>query len=82
MLAIKACKNAYIALATEKNLPLLPTFDIFPLKHSPYIYYLLYFKKIHVKIRALLNFGSETNAMTLAYMANLGLNIRPINVEA
>ena len=40
------------------------------------------FKRSHTKIQALLDFGSEINAMTLAYAAELELYVCFINVEA
>lgn len=47
------------------------------------IYYLLCFcKEKKVKIRALINSGSEANAMTPAYALKLGLKIRFTNIEA
>lgn len=69
----KAYKKAYIPSFAE---------DSFLLKHILCIYYLLCFKKNQAKIQALLNFNTEINTMTPAYMANLGLKIRPTNVRA
>ena len=49
----------------------------------PCIYYLVQFRKNKGKnVLALLNFGSEVNAMTLAYAAHLGLKVRVTSVDA
>ena len=53
------------------------------LKKVPYIHYTLYFRKNKEnKMQALIDLGSEVNAMTLIYAAKLGLKICHINVEA
>ena len=53
------------------------------LDQVPYIYCLVQFHKDNGKdILALLDFGSKVNAMTLAYMAQLGLKVRKTNLGA
>lgn len=52
------------------------------LKRMPYIYYLFHFKKDHEKIQALINSGSEVNAMTLAYTEKLGFQTWKTDVKA
>lgn len=42
-----------------------------PLKHFPYIYNQICFKKHQAKVQVLLNSGSELNFLTLAYIATL-----------
>lgn len=44
-------------------------------KRIPYIHYMVWFKKNQAKIRTFTDFGSENNAMTLAYIAKLGFKI-------
>lgn len=51
------------------------------LQQVPYIQYPVQFQDEH-KFRALINSGSEVNAMTPAYAANLGLFIRSIDIVA
>ena len=47
----------------------------------PYIYYLVQFRKDKGKdVLALLDSGSKVNAITLAYMAYLGLKVKVTNV--
>ena len=48
----------------------------------PCIYYLFYFKKKIANVQALINLGSEINAMTQAYTGNLALKVWPTNVGA
>ena len=48
----------------------------------PCICYPIWFKKSKVQIRALINSGSEINAMTPEYFLKLGRKIRPTNVGA
>lgn len=45
------------------------------LKHMPYIYHIMYFKKDQAKVRALLDSDNKVNTMTSAYTAKLGLKI-------
>ena len=46
------------------------------------IRYPIWFKKSKVQAHALLNFGSEVNAMTPGYASKLGLKVRPTDVGA
>ena len=46
------------------------------------IYYPLCFQKDIVEVKALLDSGSEVNAMTAAYVSKLGLQVRRTNVGA
>ena len=46
------------------------------------ICYPIWFKKSEVQVQALLDSGSEINAMTLGYASKLGLKVRPTNVGA
>ena len=54
------------------------------LDRAPYIYYLLQFQKDKKSaiIWALIDSGSEINAMTPAYAKQLGFRIRKTDVEA
>lgn len=52
------------------------------LKHILCIYYPVWFKKNQAKIRALLDFADEVNAIVPAYMAKLSLKVWLINVGA
>lgn len=53
------------------------------LERVPCVYYLLRFcKDKENKVQALINLGSEVNAMTLAYSSKLGLWVRYTNVRA
>ena len=54
------------------------------LEHIPYIHYLVQFKKNASKaqVQALIDLGNEVNAIHLAFAKQLGLSIRPIDVEA
>ena len=47
-----------------------------------YIYYLIRFQEDQEQVRALLNSGSEVNAMSPAYAKRLGLKTRKTNVRA
>ena len=52
------------------------------LKRVSFIYYPVQFRKDKGKnILALLNFGNNVNAMTLAYAAHLGLKVRVTNIS-
>lgn len=66
MITIKARKKPKIALL---------------LKHVPYIYHSLCFKKDWAKIQSLINSDNEINTITLAYVAKLSLQIWSINVK-
>ena len=48
----------------------------------PYINYLVWFQESQIQIKALLNSGSEVNAMSPAYIKKLGLKARKTNVGA
>ena len=48
----------------------------------PCIRYLIRFKKSKVQVQALLDSGSEVNAMTPGYASKLGLKVRPTDVGA
>lgn len=52
------------------------------LKQIPYIYYLLYFWKIIINIKAFINFVSKIKAITPAYAARLGFKFWPTNANA
>lgn len=78
LLAIKVFKEAYIPLIAKNSLLLpLDTFllNTSPLKHMLNIYHMIYFKKDQARVKALLDFINEVNAMTSAYMAKLGFKI-------
>ena len=51
-----------------------------PLQRIPYIHYPIWFKK--KKVQALIDSGSEFNAMTLAYAAKLDLGVRETDIGA
>lgn len=74
------CKKVYIPFAAEKTL--LSLFNTFLLKCILYIYYPLQFKKNQTNIQALINSGSEVNAIILAYTARLDLKIWLISIGA
>ena len=59
---------ANLLLVTETNKEVT-------LERVPYIHYLLRFQKDTAGIRALVNLGSEVNAMTPAYVAKLDLKV-------
>ena len=52
------------------------------LDHVPCIYYPVCFRKDQDKVLALIDSGSEVNAMTFAYASKLGLTVRLTNVGA
>ena len=53
------------------------------LKCVPYIYYPVQFKNIDkAAVQALINSGSEVNNIHLSFVKQLGLPIRPSNIEA
>lgn len=81
-LTTQACKEAYTSIPAKNNLLLLLAFNIPQLKYAPCIYYRLCFKNDQTKIQALLDSGSEVNAMASAYATSLDLKIRPMNIEA
>ena len=56
--------------------------NLLALDWVPCICYSIRFKKSEVQVRALINFGTEVNAMTLGYSVKLGLKVRPTIVEA
>ena len=47
-----------------------------------YIHYLVYFKKDKTQIQALIDLGSEVNAIHLSFAKQLGLHIRLTDVRA
>ncbi len=53
-----------------------------PLERVPCIDYPVRFKKDQAEVQALINSGSEVNAMVPAYTAKLGFKIRPTDVRA
>ena len=48
----------------------------------PCIYYPIQFKKSEIQVQALINSGSEVNAMTPGYALKLGLKVCLTNIEA
>ena len=52
------------------------------LDRVPCIRYPIRFKKSEVQVQALLDSGSEVNAMTPGYASKLGLKVRPTDVGA
>ena len=48
----------------------------------PYIHYSVQFKKDTVKVQALIDSGSEVNAMAPTYAKKLGLRVRKTDVDA
>ena len=56
--------------------------DEVTLERVPYVHYSLHFRKNIVDVRALIDSGSEVNAMTLAYASKLGLRVRHTDVGA
>lgn len=74
----KTCKETYISPTTENSFPLLLNTSllvIFLFKGILCIYHPLYFKKNQAEVKALLDFSSETNAITPAYVTRLGFKI-------
>lgn len=71
----------------EARLVMAPSFETSapnnlnpPFKCIFCIHYLVWFKKDQAKVQTLIDSSNEINAMTLAYIARLGLKIRPINI--
>ena len=52
------------------------------LERVPCIYYPLRFRKDTAGVRALIDLGSEVNAMTPAYVLKLGIKVHPTDVSA
>ena len=52
------------------------------LEHVPYIYYPIQFKKDKTQMQALVDLGSEVNAMHASFAKQLGFPIRPTDVGA
>ena len=48
----------------------------------PYVWYPVQFQEGQTKVKALIDFGSEVNAMTLAYTAQLGLTTWKTSIGA
>ena len=58
------------------------TYKEVTIERVPCIYYLLYFRKDSIGIRALVDSSSEINTMTPAYAAKLGLKVRKTDIKA
>ena len=56
--------------------------NLLALDRVPCIRYLIQFKKSEVQVQALIDSGSEINAMTPGYVSKLGLKVRPTDVGA
>lgn len=84
MLIIEAYKEAYqkayIVFADENTL-LLPL-NTFPFKCMLYIYPPMQFKKNQAKTQVSIDFKNKVNTMIPAYMTNLELKVRLINIRA
>ena len=81
------CKKLH--QASKKLVSVLATFapvteasqeNVVVLNWVPCICYLIWFKKSKVQVQALINFGSEVNAMTLGYASKLDLKVRSTNI--
>lgn len=71
ILAIEACKKAYIFSANKNSI----LFDTFLLKHILCIYQPVYFIRNQAIVQVLPDSDSKINAMTLAYAIKLSFNI-------
>ena len=56
--------------------------DHMSLERVPFIYYLFYFQKNIINVRALIDLNSEVNKMTLIYAAKLGLKVQKTDIGA
>lgn len=56
--------------------------DYVSLKQVRYIYYLLYFQKNTISMRALIDLGTEINAIILVYILKLYLKFYYTNIRA
>lgn len=72
-------KKAELVLSSEAPTPI--TNFLPPLEHVPFIHYQVQFKKDQTNIQALINSGSEVNAMTRFYIAKLGLKVQSTDVK-
>lgn len=89
-LALVLATSVSIIVTSIETVPtIIPTFEVpdlnsFPLllKRMPYIYHLVQFKNDQAKVHTLWNSGNKVNIMIPAYVASLGLKIRPPNVRA
>ena len=70
-----ASKEAEVTQATQEGKEMI-------LDRVPCIHYRVQFRKDKETIRALIDSGSEVNAMTSAYAKKLGLQTQKTNVEA
>ena len=76
-------KKLVIVLTTSSLVTAASMGDtLWPLENIQYIYYPLRFRKDLRKTRALINLGSEVNAMTPAYAAELGFGVQEIDIGA
>ena len=78
----QAFKKLVLVLPTSAPVTKVNNEDVIILDWVSYICYLIWFKKSKVQVQALLDFGSEVNAITLEYILKLGLKICPINIKA
>lgn len=76
-------------VASKEAKPTLSPKALTPITNAPpllkrvlCIYYLVQFKKDQTKVWALIDFGSEVNAMTPAYTKKLGFQNRKTNIQA
>lgn len=81
MLMTEASKKTNSALVHVFETP-FPDIFILPLKRVLRIYDLLCFRKDQCKILALINLNNKVNAITLAYIAKLGLNVQKTDIVA
>ena len=69
-------------LATSLSVTETSKEDDVTLERVPYVHYPLRFRKDTADVRALIDSGSEINAMTPAYASKLGLRVHHSNVRA
>ena len=76
-------KKLAIVSATSLSVTVTSIEDILrPLERVPYIHHPLYFQKDLQETRALIDLGSEINAMTPAYAAKLGFEVQKTDIGA
>ena len=75
-------KKLVLVLATSFSVTETSKEDDVTLEQVPCVYYPLRFQKGTADIRALIDSGSEINAMTRAYASKLGLQVYHSNVGA
>ena len=75
---LSGAKKLVSVLAT--SLPVTETNKEVTLERVPYIYYPLRFRKNTAGVKALVDSGSEVNAMTPDYAAKLGLKVRKTDI--